>query len=329
MELARRAISLPQIPIAIIGQMVLLKLPSHLITLLPFITLLGCLACFWSMNQRRELIAFKVSGISSSYMIIGLSILITLIGLFQLTILNPISSAFLMRHQNLARTYFQKKTNFSITEKGIWIREIDVDYQRIIHGEHFIESAQELKNVMIFEFDKVGNYIRRIDAKSVILAKNMWQIRELQIRLMNEKTDNLEQLSLSTNLTLDKIRESHSPPETIPFWQLSYYIGLMDKAGLSSLMYRLHWHRQLSKIGLMVVMGILAYAFSQRQLRSVKTGRMIFFGAIIGISVHFLNDMTYAMGQGKKLPVVLAAWAPSMFLLMLSILFTIHFEEQS
>jgi lipopolysaccharide export system permease protein len=53
---------------------------------------------------------------------------------------------------------------------------------------------------------------------------------------------------------------------------------------------------------------------------------LITFGILSGFVIHFSSDVIYALGLAGKIPILLAAWIPTLVTLMLSISFLLHQE---
>lgn len=328
-ELVRRSMGKTNINFSSILEMIFLKLPNHFQMLLPFIILASTMAMLYRLNHSHEIIAARSAGLSVWQLIKGLSGFILVIGLFQLIILNPLSAAMNSRLQNLEMLYFSGTTNsLSISETGLWLKEVTPERQSIIHTTLVEPDSKTFIKVTFHNFDSHGIYNTRIDAEMGILEKGYWLLKDAVIwENKKDATKVYETIKLSTALTFEKIQNSSMSPETISFWSLPKAIKNLEKSGLSSLNYRLYWHGQISKIGMMLAMILLATAFGIRPVRQGKTALYITFGICSGFALHFLNDIVYALGLGGQIPVILAAWAPTFIMVFLSLALLLHNED--
>ncbi len=72
---------------------------------------------------------------------------------------------------------------------------------------------------------------------------------------------------------------------------------------------------------------MLSGVFSLRAARRGKTGALIAVGMVAGFVLYFATNLIYALGANGDLPVILAAWAPSLVVNMFAISALLHLED--
>jgi len=309
--------------------MIILKLPNHFLTLMPFIVLSATMVTFYRLNHTQEIVAARSSGLSIWQLLKGLMTFVLVFGLMQLIILNPLSAAMSKRYINLDSLYFSgASSRIAISEEGLWLREITPERQSIIHTSYVQPETKTFSNVTFHNFFPNGSYQTRIDAVSAILQKGHWELRDAVIWEGQEGASKTHPvLTIETPLTIEKIQDNNTAPETISFWSLPKFIDILDKSGLSSVSYRLYWHGQMAKLGMMLAMILLAATFGIRPVRQGGTTLYITFGIGSGFVLYFLNDIVYALGLGSQVPILLAAWAPTLIMTLLSLTLLLHLED--
>ena len=100
-ELLRRSASRPEITFAMVLEMALLKLPHMGQQTFPFAALFGGMAAFWRLTRNHELMVTRAAGVSAWQFLLPVIGIAFLLGLFKITIFNPLASATLSRF----RTY--------------------------------------------------------------------------------------------------------------------------------------------------------------------------------------------------------------------------------
>ncbi|MBM3467825.1 MAG: LPS export ABC transporter permease LptG [Alphaproteobacteria bacterium] len=328
-ELVRRSIGKTNIDLSIVFEMIFLKLPNHFQMLMPFIVLTAAMVAFYRLNHTQEIIAARSSGLSIWQLLSGIITSVLVFGLLQLIILNPLSAAMSNRLNNLESLYFSGTNHhIAISETGLWFREITPTRQSIIHAAHVQPDTGTFTTVTFHNFLINGNYETRVDASSVVLKKGYWELKNANVWQAKEGTfKNYPQIQVPTSLTIEKIQDSNTPPETISFWSLTRFIDILDKSGLSSISYRLYWHGQIAKLGMMMAMILLAAAFGIRPIRQGGTLLYITLGISGGLALYFLNDIVYALGLGNQIPILLAAWTPTIVMTLLSFALLLHLED--
>ena len=116
---------------------------------------------------------------------------------------------------------------------------------------------------------------------------------------------------LVTNLTPEQVRETFSTPETVPFWQLPYFINMADRAGLTASGYRLQYQKLLARPFLLSAMVLLAAAFSLRFFRMGGVQKMVLGGLASGFLLYIMSKLTDDLSKAELLTPMIAAWMPA------------------
>lgn len=330
-ELLRRSVSRPGTPLWLITEMVLLKLPTHLNTLLPFISFFATLISLWRLNQNHEILAARAAGLSIWQLVLGLSSAVTLLYAVYLLVINPIGSAMIGRYSQLEQIYFSTPSHsLSVFANGLWLRETDGHKKTIIHAQTFDLKTNKFFKITFYDFDNKGQFIGRYDAEQGHLEPGQWQLKDVYYWENQTQQDQFNiHLSRPSELSLHKIEENYAAPETLSFWQISDFVKMLEKTGLSSLKYRLYWHKQVAKIGLMIAMSFLAVLFCLQPTRYRNTSYLLGSGILCGFMIYFSSDIIYALGLAEKIPMVLSVWMIPLVTVMISMTFLLHFENPS
>ena len=120
-----------------------------------------------------------------------------------------------------------------------------------------------------------------------------------------------ESYRLATNLTPEQVRETFSTPETVPFWQLPYFIDMAERAGLTASGYRLQYQKLLARPFMLAAMVLLAAAFSLRFFRMGGVQKMVLGGVASGFVLYIMSKLTDDLSKAELLPPMIAAWMPA------------------
>jgi len=329
-ELLRRAASKPDVTIRIIVEMSLLKLPRMAGQLFPFAVLFGGMMTFWRLTRSHELVVTRAAGVSAWQFMAPVLVIATIIGIFQVSVFNPISSVFLLRFDQLEARYLKGQTNLlAISPTGLWLRQANLDGQSVIHANTVLQKAQEveLQDVTIFAFRGADSFIERIHASTGRLEDGFWHLKDVAIFKPEEPIQRFPQHLFETDLTVGKIQDSFAAPETLSFWELPAFIRTLENSGFSATRHRLHWHSLLAAPLLLCAMVLIAATFT---LRHARRGGMLFVisgGVMTGFLLFFFSDLVFALGLSDSIPVVLAAWSPSGVSTLLGLAMLLHLED--
>ena len=329
-ELMRRSASRPQITFADVFEMALLKLPHMSQQAFPFAALCGGMMVFWRLTRSHELVVTRGAGVSAWQFLLPVLILAFLLGVFRVTVTNPLASAMLSRYESLEATLLKgRKSLLALSENGLWLRQSNENGQAVIHSRYMVQQGfdVELRDVIVFLYEGTDNFIGRIDAEYARLEDGFWHLRNAWV-ISPEKSPQFEkEYWLETDLTLNKIQESFAPPETMSFWALPDFIKTLEDAGFSAVRHRLHWHVLLATPVLMCAMVLIAATFTLRHARRGGTTLIIAGGVFTGFLLYFFSDIVFALGLSDSIPVTLAAWTPSGVAILLGLAMLLHLED--
>lgn len=327
-EMLRRAAGKEEVALSIVIQMSLFKLPHLIQQMLPFCILFGATLAFWRLSRANELIVSRAAGISVWQILAPTICIALLVGVFQVTIFNPVASVMLSKFEKLESQYLNQSTSLlSVSSGGLWLRQSDVRGQSVIHATRVAQSDMSLQHVTIFLYEGEDRFTGRIDAESAQLKDGYWDISNAWISQPNTTTYHIDRYRLNTDLTLNKILDSFASPETLSFWELPSFIANLEGAGFSGLRHKLYWQSLLASPVLLAAMILIAAIFSLRTTGRVGASASIAGAAFSGFLLYFASDLVYALGQSASIPSTLAAWAPAGVSGLLGIAMLFHFED--
>ena len=298
------------VPFSILFQIAFLKLPKLLDQLLPSITFFAALACFLRLAQSQNFVVMSSFGVSRLQFLSGISLVVVALGMLNIVALDPVRAALFGRMVILEEKIFQKKPySVSFTDTGLWLRENFSDSQNIIHAKSFNVMQKQFKKLMIFEFSKKGDFIRRVDAEVAELENEHWHMHNANI-VSNHRQENAQTHVERTTITMEQIQQSTAPPETISFFQTPAFIKMLEEAGLNASSYSMLWHQQISKIGMMIAFIFLAASFCLVSTRNKSFSMIIGASIIFSFLMHFFEHIIHAYGIAHKIPIIAAAWIP-------------------
>jgi len=331
-ELIRRASNRQAIPLHIILEMVLLRMPFRVEKMMPYAVLIGSMLALTRLTRTHELIVARAAGISVWQFLTPAAAVVMTIGIFMTTVFNPLSAALLLRFEHLEAKYLSNTPSLlSISSSGLWLRQIEHDMGDV--GEHIIytmrisQGTMEFSNIIVFTFDKQQKFTERLDAKQAVLEEGVLHLTNVTRSIPGKPQQILPQVLLPTTLTLNHIQDSFASPESMSFWHLPSFISMLEDAGFSALRHRLYWQSLLANPFLLVGTVLVAAVFSLRLPRRGKVGTLIVAGIVTGFLLHFLTDIVFAFGSAGTLPVMLAAWAPSVVVVMIGMALLLQLED--
>jgi lipopolysaccharide export system permease protein len=329
-ELIRRGGEKPQATLGRLFMMALLQSPQTAQEALPFAVLFGTMLAFWRLTRNNELVVARAAGVSVWQFLTPAVLVALLVGIFTVTVFNPIASMTEASFERLESSIFnQGADELSLSSAGLWLRQSDESgNQIIIHAGGLASPDLVLDDVTLFFFNRLSQFTERIDARTVRLEAGDWLI-ENGTRWQPGKAppESFASWRLPTQLTLHKIEESFASPDTISFWELPGFIALLKESGFPAQRHRLHYDALLARPFLLCAMVLVAATFSLRMQRRGGVTLMVVGGVAAGFFLYVLSDVIFALGISAKVPVVLAAWTPAGVSLIFGATMLLHLED--
>lgn len=343
-ELMRRATSKENIEFIDILLMAILKMPEMVNVILPFAVMIGAMAAFWKLTKNHELIIIRSVGVSVWQFLFPMIFVVFLIGVINITAFNPFASMMYLSYERMQDDLELRHENpLTVSEQGLWLREIRPDengapINAVVHAEnlHFENGKLMMKNISIIETTEKNIFSRRIEAEKGILDSGYYTTEPMGVFLLENAWEmtpgnpsiQKQAMNIRTSLTLNKIEEKFSSPETLSFWELPGFIEFFEASGFSALSHRLHFASLLISPIFLCSMVLVAAVFTiyPNQRKGGLFIRIV--GCVTsGFILYFFSKLTYALGLSKALPVSLAATGPSVISLLICSTILFHQED--
>ena len=329
LELSRRFAKGDFAQIKMLFIMAALKLPWLTIIILPFVCLMGAIWTLTRLAKTNQLIIARASGMSVWQIMLPGLIVAMLIGMFAVTIINPLASAFNDKLQRFESFYIKKTISnlSSIVETGLWLRQSDDTGSAIIHAQAAVNQGRELRDVIALIYDKDDRFIKRVTAKTAIYQENMWLLQEAIIFIPENPLIINETYKLVTNIRPDDILQSFVNPDQISFWELQSYANYLERAGFSAVRYRLYWHFTAATPLLLCAMTLIAAIVSLNHGIARKNTNMIILAVVVGFLIHVIIKIVNALGNAEIISFFFAAWTPPIIAILVSGTWLLHLED--
>ena len=337
-ELIRRASKSDDVPLSLVLQMGLLKLPEVGQLLFPFAVLFAAMFTYWQFNRRSELIVLRSAGFSVWQFLMPVVCVALFVGVVQVGLINPMGSLLVGKYERLESEFLDNQdSQIALFKEGLWLRQSadgellgeGDDFAKgyvILHARKIQPEDWTLKTVTVFFFGEGDSFRTRLDAQEAHLENGRWLFEGVKLHRPGSAVVDREFFALPTSLSIGDIEESFSSPESISFWSLPSHIETLEQTGFDASRLRVHYHSLLSQPLFFAAMVLLAAMVSMRPPRVGGTFLLFTFGVVIGFVVFFMSSYMQALGASQQIPPALAAWSPSIicFLLGLTVLMSLE-----
>tara|TARA_A100001015_G_C14971503_1_gene705351 strand:+ start:612 stop:1685 length:1074 start_codon:yes stop_codon:yes gene_type:complete len=304
----------------------LINSPIQIFELFPFIMLITIQLFFIKIFENKEIEIFKYSGLKNSNIILTLSVLSIITGIFTITVFYSISS-------NLKNIYLEIKSGYTtdgkylavVTKNGLWIKD-KVDSKIIIINSSSINQNFLMDN-FITEFDGKFNVLRNIESKKIDVSKNNWKILDAKIYRENDYI-NEKLLNLKTNFDLKRIQTLYSNLSALDFIELYELRQNYKKLNSSTTEVDMHLLKLITYPLFLLLMAL----FSSVIMLNIKNVKGITFKIVIGlffsVLIYYLNNFSYVLGSTERISTSLSISLPLIILLSINFLMLYKINEK-
>jgi lipopolysaccharide export system permease protein len=321
---------------------------SHFYDLFPIALLIGGILALARMAQTSEFTILRTGGLGPGRALALLGVLGLLAAMLMVLVGNwfvPWSEQQLALH----RAHFSSRQGLNLGRGGTWLRERrDVPgggHHNITVNVGTANSQGEFGLVRIFEFDTEGRMVRRIAARMAhveplgrnptLALGSVWHLEDVLdaqwlshelvgeqavlegSRIINEQ--HLPKLDWQSSLTPLVVSASVLPPETMSTAALWRYTQHLASNAQAAQRYEIEFWKKTFYPLVCMVMVALALPFAYLHARGGGMSLKIFGGIMLGISFVLINHISSHLGLLHQWQPWLAAAAPSIAYLLLSL----------
>ncbi|MBY0329640.1 MAG: LPS export ABC transporter permease LptG [Acetobacteraceae bacterium] len=338
-ELLRRAATRQDAGFALVAQIAGLRIPFVMLQILPFAILLGGILAFWRLTRSSELVVARAAGVSAWGFLSAPVLVALMAGGVGILAISPLSSAMLAKAERLDYAYLRATAGLTALAGGrLWLRQADRDLEpmgvAILSGRPVVPERNAapagftLGDVSVWRLSADDRPLARIEAPRARLLPGRWVLEDaVSFAADRGEATPPRSITLPTELTPGRIETSFASPDTLSLWALPGFIEVLEEAGFSAVRHRLHFQTLLALPVLAAAMALLAAGFSMRSSRRGGVARMVGAGVAAGFALFVLDKITGEFGEAGTLPVMLAAWAPTVAGLLLALSLLLHMED--
>ena len=311
-----------------------LNVPSGLYRILPLIVILATIALFLNLARKSELVVTRAAGRSALRSLVSPVLVAFLLGGLAVALFNPIVAATTKQYETVSNRYSQKESSvLSISREGLWLRQGDASGQIVIRAERANLDGTHLFRVTFVGFSADGTPSYRIEAEGAELTDGAWLLTNAKrwnlggARNPEQTAQITSALSLPSDLTRDRIRDSFGTPSAIPIWELPAFIERLELAGFSARQHRVWLQMELALPLMLSAMVMIGAGFTMRHTRFGRTGIMVLLAVLTGFATYFVRNFAQILGENGQIPILLAAWAPPVAAILMTLGLLLHLED--
>ena len=325
-----------------------LLVPNHLYELLPISVLIGTIFVMARLAQSSEYTILRTSGLDpwrALKLLLGLGAFFVVISFAVGDYIAPASE----RAAQLLKARYQG--NITVGQTGAWLKEKQAD-NTYVANVRTLSSKSEMQGIKIFEFNDKGLLVSSTQAVSASFdPDDAWILKgvsrsefNLQPEITSKPAINKSVINIPTQskpvqskpaaqvsrnetstlrwpteISEEMVSVALLKPERMSTIDLFSYIRHLNANGQTAQRYEIEFWKKVFYPLSCVVMVILALPFAYLNFRSGGITSYVFAGVMIGISFFLLNNVFGYIGNLRNWQPWLAAAAPGMLYMAVSL----------
>ncbi len=320
------------INVSIITPLILtsIYIPGLLIKILPFIIFISSMWFMLSIRNNRDLLTLKVFGYSNLKIFFILAFTSFFLGWVILLVFNPITSS-------MSKYYEQTKSNYSrdidhlvtFNKNGLWIKENLSERQRIISA--LKPEGKNLIDVTIFHLNNESALIEKIISKKADISEKEWVLNDVTVFKPSNGILVAEKLKVKKIVSLydyEKINSLFKNFDTMSFLDITLNYNNLLNSGYNKMFLNQSLHTLLSLPFFLLLMTALASILTLNTLKKSDNFKFIIIGLICSVLIFYFKDLSLALGQTDRIPLILSIWAPVLALSLFTFVGVLQINEK-
>jgi lipopolysaccharide export system permease protein len=310
-EVLRQSGKRGNVPARTLIWLTLLRLPAYTELLLAFAVQVGAIGALLMLNRKSELAVMRAAGMSVWQFLRPALVVAALIGIFTITVYNPVAAAARAEAERLFSEVFGRESNFLAAQSnGAWLRQEGADGASVLNANSASNRGMTLMGPMLVQYDKEGRFIERVDGDRANLRDGFWEVENAVVTRIGQPSERFSTYLVSTYLSPERVRDALGTAISVSFWELPAIIDATEKAGLSSSRFRIQYELLLSRPLLLLAMVLMGATVSLKSFRSGKIQSMVVYGMLGGFGFLLMAEVSRQIGVSGLVSPTLAVWTP-------------------
>ena len=293
-----------------------LLMPDYMLSLMPFIALLGTSLALGGLAHTKELTAMRASGISIVRIALATlrsGVLFMFVVIIMMEWIAPLLHQQALKRQSLALSGVE----VLIEKHGFWIHKDDrfINVRNIYHGN-------TPADIHVFEFDPEKHQLRRYlhADRAETQERKQWLYKDLITKNYEDGTVETRHeagLVEESYLTEKQLKVLELPIESLPPSDLYQYLKYLRTSGQTTERFELVFWQKVMLPVVVVVMMLCSFPFVFGSMRVASMGKRIVLATVTGLSFQLISQLLANLGLMLDLSPLLMVLVPVIAILII------------
>jgi lipopolysaccharide export system permease protein len=310
------------VPIDIIFKLTFLNAPFLSFSTLPIVVFFSTVFCYLKLIRSSEYIIMGSAGMSSFQLAKAPIFIFFVIGIFFVTIVNPLSAIFQKEFNELDYKYIKRIDRLtSISQNGVWLMQENTNgIINIIYAKSIKDDGATLLNFMLLEYTADDEFIGRIDGEVAKLRDEKWLMSNLLITKRYQDPVFHDYFEYDAFISNEDIKNSLSAPEMMSYLQLGSFIYILEKLGYSADDYKIYFYNILLMPLIIIGFVLLANSIVIDLKQNDRFAKVIATSFLLIFIYYFVSNLMNTLGSNAKFSPFLSTLITPCLLIALSVI---------
>ena len=269
----------------------LLKYPSILNEIIPFVTIIGVAFLIRNLINNNEFISMRNLGYSLFDIFIPIATAVFIIGLFFLLILNPVSIMMGKKYDILIDNNENSLYSIKISDNEMWIKnEINALNSIFINIKNIDLKDMKANNIKILQISENSNNF--ILSETGSFDNNIFKLYNVKYYdFKNEEYNSIENLNFVLNFDRENIVNAVTKYKLVPFYNYISHAKTLSKFNLYSPEIGLYYLSEVLKPIFIVVLAFVIIGFTTKFQRNENFFKVLIIAISIGFSIFLIKEI--------------------------------------
>ena len=296
-ELTQSHINDENISFKEIIKMSFLKMPYLINETFPFVIIISTAFYFKNLIDNNELVSIRNVGLSILDIFYPVALAVLVMGIFSLTVINPISSISMNYLQNISNKN-DSSSVINLSNDNIWIKNKLEDRILYINAKKMNIKKMQLTDVMII--DNYSENKKIYFAKNSIIKQKFMTLNDVhETNINSNKNTKYDYKNIEINFVQQDILNALKYYKYTPFFKYYNYAMSMKKLNYLSSEIILYFLSEIFKPLLLISISFVVTGYVAKFKRNENFFKTIFIAITIGFIIFLIDKMIYSINTNN------------------------------
>lgn len=302
-----------------------LNASSWLLDILPVGVLVGCMLTLSSMQEHRELIVMKATGLSVWRLAAAPAAAMIIFGVIVSFLVDPLVIA---GQRSLDASRQSAKEESAIPSGGEhWLGLEDGDARFHIRAMGMSRDGKTLGQTSVYSVEESGFPGPLFTARYATLENNHWVLHDGTQNSRLGETAPFDELILPGFVSVERVRLAQGAGRSMSYFEIMRQLRIGELGDTQRAVAQMRVSR-LEALPLLLVGALLiAFAVTAGYRRTGTPGVNILHGILLGFVVYVLTSLADRAGSAGVLDTAFAAWGPAILSIVIGVTVLLYVED--